>query len=131
MKKLKLTKKLKEEFYDTAREALKGKMPPHIIKKMISTDTFPEYAPYYERLIIDSYGNILVFYNNCYSKPESRRFQVYSPDGKYFCESKISFGQYKSTSRIPLIFHNENLYCLAELKNSDDNLLQIIKVNLR
>ena len=112
IKKTKITKEMKDNFYKIMEEAAK-KHPfyKRVIKKMHSMDIFPEYAPYYENLIIDSDNNILVFYHNGHKKVRRLGFKVYSEEGKYFTDSEIQFNTPVLGGRdTHLYFHGKYLY---------------------
>jgi uncharacterized protein (UPF0333 family) len=112
IKQIKITTEMKEEFYKGMESNIEKK-PMHVrnmvrklVKKMRSMDIFPKYAPYYRNLIVDCDGNFIVFYNKGYFKAGNWwRFQVYSPNGKYICDSKISSEKSKFKIRTPLVFH--------------------------
>jgi WD40 repeat protein len=137
-KQIKVTKKMKEEFYKGMESNIEKKpmrvrnQVRKLVKKMRSMDIFPKYAPYYKNLIVDCDGNFIVFYNKGYFKAGNWwRFQVYSPNGKYICDSQISSEKSKFKIITPLVFHNDSLYCFTKLRDRKDNLLRIIKVKLK
>lgn len=138
IKQIKVTTEMKEEFYKGMESNIEKKpmrvrnMVRKLVKKMRSMDIFPKYAPYYRSLIVDCDGNFIVFYNKGYFKAGNWwRFQVYSPNGKYICDSKISSEKSKFEIRTPLVFHNDSLYCFTKLRDREDDLLRIIKVKLK
>jgi hypothetical protein len=92
---------------------------------------FPEHMPYYYNLIVDSDGNILIFF---YTKTNDiYRFQVYSPDGAYICESAIDPGEYKLKvyrNLIPIAFFKGDLFAFVSGKDNPSVPPRLIKVNL-
>ncbi|MBN2029625.1 6-bladed beta-propeller [bacterium] len=134
-----ITQKEKDEYYEsieksiTRFESLTEQNMSAKVKAIVqSPDFFPEYMPhYYYNLMTDSDGNILVFiYTN---EPSIQKFQVYSPEGEYICETTIDPGIYNIdiNSRFKnFVFHHGDLYCLAALKESSGIPLRLMKVNL-
>ncbi len=136
IKQIKVSTEMKEEFYKGVESNIE-KVPMRVRnmvrkqhKKMRSMDIFPKYVPYYKSLIVDCDGNFIVFYNKGYFKAGSWRFQVYSPNGKYICDSKISSEKSEFKITTPLVFHNDSLY-FTKLKDIKDDLLRIIKIKLK
>jgi hypothetical protein len=144
---LEVTEKIKQEYSESSRKSLER--TKEWVKKMIERDQledysdriikelserpikFPEHMPYYYNLIVDSDGNILIFLytetNDIY------RFQVYSPDGTYICESAIDPGEFKLKvyrNLIPLAFSNGDLFAVVSEKDDPSVPPRLIKVNL-
>ena len=134
-----ITQAEKDEYYKTAEKNLeqykkRGVTDEELqtaINKMKSPGFFPKYMPYYYNMITDSDGNILLF---IYTDDEDiHKFQVYSPEGRYICETVIDPGIYeiKINSRFKnFVFHKGDLYCLVTLKESSGIPLRLINVNL-
>jgi hypothetical protein len=105
------------------------------IKKLenISFDRFFEkHLPYYRKILVDSEGNILVFkWLDCVDKCENV-FQVYSPEGKYICESKIDEGIYDfEINEIKnMVFTNKGIIGCFQLKDSDEISVRLVKVKI-
>ncbi len=138
----KITQKIKDEYInsfmelqDKRKEYYKnyytGKELDEVVNIFKSPEFFPEYLPYYYEFIADSDGNILVF---IYSDEKgSPRFQVYSPDGDYVCETVFDPGEYElgiSSRNRNIAFYNGDLYCLVPLRETEGIPLRLIKVNL-
>jgi hypothetical protein len=122
--------KIKEKHIKEARDKKED-----YIKKIenISFDRFFEkHLPYYRKILVDSEGNILVFkWLDCVDKCENV-FQVYSPEGKYICDSNIDKGIYdfEINKRKNMIFTNNGIIGLFHLKDSEDISLRIVKANI-
>ena len=69
-----------------------------IVKKAVEqTDfenIFGEYLPYYKTIVVDAEGNFLVFKWLDSVGKSNEMFQVYSPDGKYLCETVLDKGKF-------------------------------------
>ena len=94
---------------------------------------FLEHLPYYREILVDSEGNILVFkWTGCIGDCVEI-FQVYSPAGKYICETKIDEGLFDfeiDTNIKNIVFTSKGIFGLFQLKNSDDVSLRLVKVNV-
>ena len=142
-----VTEKVKQEYRESSRKSLQGTkewirkmresqkledISETVIKKLSERPIeFPEHMPYYYNLLVDSDGNILVFLytetNDIY------RFQVYSPDGTYICESAIDPGKYKLKvyrNLIPIVFFKGDLFAVVSEKDNPSVPPRLIKVNL-
>ncbi|MGE5341896.1 MAG: hypothetical protein ACM3SY_10510 [Candidatus Omnitrophota bacterium] len=93
---------------------------------------FEDHLPYYRSIQVDSDGNILIFkYIPCI-KECAPIFQVYSPEGKYICETRIDTGIFVlniNTKNKQIEFTDKGIFGLFELKGSDDIDLRLVKVN--
>jgi hypothetical protein len=94
-------------------------------------EIFPEYVPYYRNMVVDSEDNILIFDHNGFGRIDDLKFQVYNSEGKYLLDSKIDFGKFKSNSDLQILFVNGCLYSLIDRKDTDDVLLQIVKIKTK
>ena len=144
---LEVTEKIKQEYRESSRKSLEK--TKEWIRKMMEREQiedysekiirelserpikFPEHMPYYYNLIVDSDGNILIFLytetNDIY------RFQVYSPDGTYICESAIDPGEYKLKvyrNLIPIALFKGDLFAVVSEKDNPSVPPRLIKVNL-
>jgi hypothetical protein len=144
---LEITEKIKQEYRESSRKSLER--TKEWIQKMIEREQiedysekiirelserpikFPEHMPYYYNLIVDSDGNILIFLytetNDIY------KFQVYSSNGTYICESAIDPGEYKLKvyrNLIPIVFFNGDLFAVVSEKDNPSVPPRLIKVNL-
>lgn len=122
-------KKIKENFRN----------PVNQIKQVKSSNSFGnlflEHLPIFSNILLDSHGNVLVFYYYLYSQVNFPRFQVYSPEGKYICESGFHFGDFEEPTcdfkfKNKMIFHNDHLYGLLDANDGDDLQRRIVKVSL-
>jgi hypothetical protein len=96
---------------------------------------FSKTLPLFSDIIVDSQGNILLFYFHFFGETESPDFQVYSPVGDYICDCRIDLGEFKENTDVlnfsrNLMFHQNNLYCIVKKSDGDDVKLQIIKIQL-
>ena len=84
--------------------------------------------PVYYNLLIDSDGNILVF---PYEEKNSKyTFQVYSPEGKYICDSAIDPGEYEVNINTALTFFQGSIFAVVTSRNDPDAYSRIMKINL-
>jgi len=94
---------------------------------------FNDYLPYYREVFVDSEGNFLFFkWDKCIEKCDPV-FQVYSPQGKYICETKLETGIYDiqiDHKWTQMAFTSKGLFGLFQIKNSDDISLRVVKVKL-
>ena len=132
-----------EKFKDDILNKMRGKSvsrrkpaPKWLVNKLerVSFSTlFGEHLPYYREVLVDSEGNILVFkWNDCIGGCDEI-FQVYSPDGKYICETKIDKGafDFKIDSKIKnIVFTSKGIFGLFQLKNSEDVSLRLVKIDI-
>jgi hypothetical protein len=104
-----------------------------IMKKFPFEHLFAEHLPYFRNVLVDSEGNILVFkWTDCIGDC-TKIFQVYSPEGKFICETKIDEGVFDfelSRFRNNIIFTDRGIFGLFQLKDSDDVSLRLVKVNV-
>ena len=96
---------------------------------------FSEYLPFYNNLLIDSEGNILVFYFTFEPKGNYLEFQVYNAEGKYLCDSKLDFGDFKVIENSPTLknrieFSGGRLYAILDQEIDGDVCQKIVKINL-
>ncbi|MBN1270651.1 MAG: 6-bladed beta-propeller [Candidatus Aminicenantes bacterium] len=92
---------------------------------------FEDYLPRYREILTDEEGYFLVFrredcFDNC-----PIWIDVYSPAGKYVCETQIKTGEYKLIAeRRPehMYFTKNCLFALVQPKDSDEFQLKLIKV---
>ena len=88
---------------------------------------FNKYLPPFEKIIIDSMGNILVFYNNGFEKAKELRFQVYSAKGKYLCDSFFIVDKFKyDLYRWNMKFFKKSIFFIGV----EDEKNKIFKINL-
>jgi len=88
----------------------------------------------YSDIKVDSEGNILVFkefgcFENC-----PKVFQVYSPEGKYICETRIDEGNFAfdiSPNEYNICFTDKGIFGLFSIKNSEEDSLRLVKVDVK
>lgn len=104
-----------------------------VLKKFPFENLFGEHLPYFQKILVDSEGNILIFkWTDCIGDC-GEIFQVYSPEGKYICETKIDEGVFDfemSRFRNNIIFTDKGIFGLFQLKDSEDVSLRLVKVNI-
>jgi hypothetical protein len=122
--------------YLSAAEGQKGRSDRRmakVLKKYPFENLFADHLPYYKKISVDFQGNILVFkWTDCISDCD-HIFQVYSPEGKYVCETRIDEGEFdfeSSRFRNNIIFTDKGIFGLFQLKNSEDVSLRLVKVNI-
>lgn len=93
---------------------------------------FPEYLPYYEDIKVDSDGNILVFYHKAGLNTKIFKFQVYSSQGDYLCDSSFDLLDHKTEfgDLSDFYFHKSFLYGLIEMKDAEYYGLRLIRLKL-
>lgn len=112
------------------------KRAPFLIQKVSSMSfkpLFDDHLPYYYYLTTDGGGNILVFKTVACLENCQKVFQVYSPGGKYICETAIDDGVYKfklTRYNKNLVFSSNGIFGLFSLKNSGDVSLRVVKLKL-
>jgi hypothetical protein len=121
---------LKKLETSTARKRI-----PHYIRNIKSlpfASIFDKYLPYYNYLMTDNEGNILVFKTSACIGECEKIFQVYSPMGKYICETKIDEGIFNIPGDIrgKIAFTGQGILGLFDLKDSEDICLRLVKVNI-
>ena len=101
--------------------------------KLSHKDYFDPYLPFYREILVDGEGNILIFKSSeCFEKC-NEVFQVYSPAGKYICETTIDKGDFdfKIDRRFKnIVFTKKAIFGLFQLKDSDDISMRLVKVDL-
>ncbi len=112
------------------------KFPPHYINKLESYSfetCFSKHLPYYRNILVDPSGNILVFkWLDCLDGCP-KVFQVYSPEGRFICETVLDEGAYDFeilSNWQNLAFTDKGIFGLFQLKNSEDISLRLVRVPL-
>ena len=130
--KKKITGEMKKEFRKVMEVHFqRSSFIKDVMKRVNWGEVFPEYTPYYCNIAVDSENNVLVFEHNGFENVRERKFQVYDMKEMYQCESKIDFGEFKSSIDLQLIFANGNIYSLLNRRDTDDILLQFIKIKIK
>ncbi len=121
IRKRKIDSEMKELYFKQIGK--KSRNLPNL-KKIIK---FNKYLPLFEKIIIDSMGNILVFYNNGFEKAKELRFQVYSAKGKYLCDSFFIVDKFKyDLYKWNIIFFKKSIFFIGV----EDEKNKIFKINL-
>lgn len=125
-----------KDFLMADKRAERPAMNPDLIKKfdkLAYKDYFDSYLPLYREILVDGEGNILIFKSSECFESCNEVFQVYSPEGKYICETTIYKGDYdfKIDRRFKnIVFTKKAIFGLFQLKDSDDISLRLVKVDL-
>jgi len=102
------------------------------MKKASWDRLFGETLPLYRQILVDADGNILVFRRtDCLGEDCPILVQVYSPDGKYICETELIEGPFNLAvdSRIMnMCFTEKGLIAMVEVKDAPEFELRVIKV---
>jgi len=123
-----------EEYSERVRKKRKEyKSIKEFLKKMPQVPHW-ENLPLYRTFTMDSEGNILVFkefgcFENC-----PKVFQVYSPEGKYICETRIDEGNYTFTvnrDECHICFTDKGIIGLFSIRDSDDVSMRLLKVDVK
>jgi len=129
--------RLKEEIINSPMHGLKD---PEFAKKIRKAREkadysffFNKYLPYYKDIIVDSDGNFLVFKWTDSFDTSKEVFQVYSPEGKYICETTLEKGMFnlEIDCHVALIqFTSTGIYAFVSYEGDEDTAYKIIKVKL-
>jgi len=96
---------------------------------MIKSEKF---LPLYKLILMDSEGNFLVIkYTEC-QKDCPLIFQVYSPSGRFVCETLLDTGKYDIEIERwmrKLCFTKDGIFALVMEKGDEDEVLRLIKSN--
>jgi len=107
------------------------KMAQKAVEKTDYRMFFGDYLPYYSDIYVDSDGNILVFKFPPCQRKSNPVFQVYSPDGKYICETTLDIGMYdfEIDHRVKQIsFTDKGIFAIVSYEKDDDTHIRLIKV---
>lgn len=128
-------KKFKDYFMSNKKKE-RNSMSSNLIKrfeKLSFKDFFDPYLPLYREILVDGEGNILIFKSSECFENYNEVFQVYSPEGKYICDTTIDKGYYdfKIDRRFKnIVFTKKAIFGLFHLKDSEDISLRLVKVDL-
>ena len=126
-------KEFKQDYIDRVSEIKAARPYLETIKKASFEKGFDRYLPYYRNIIVDSEGNILVFnWLDCVTHCQ-KKFQVYSPEGKFRNEVFLDEGAFEvdidySWQRI--VLSNRGIFAFVQLKDSSDVSPRLIKVKV-
>jgi hypothetical protein len=137
---LPLTDKRKKELMDRWGDSFRSNTPEgrrraaDFKNTMKGSRILGDHLTYYDYLMTDSEGNILVFpSSHCWQNCEIR-FRVYSPEGRYICTTRLNTGKFKFENKYPferILFTTEGIFGLFELKDSEDISLRLVRVKLK
>ena len=102
------------------------------IEKLKDRTQYPEHLPIFTNLLVDSDGNLLVFEYT--DEKESNNFRVYSYDSKgtFLSQSSFVSDEYNlNFSPGAFVFHQGNIYNVAEQKSGTGNLMRLVKFKLK
>jgi len=107
------------------------------VKKTDFNKFFEKNFPYYSQVAIDSEGNILVFkwLDNSGKANENEIFQVYSPEGKFLCETileKSGFDLEIKGNFNTIQFTKQGIFCIVKKRDEktyDDNY-RLVKIKI-
>jgi WD40 repeat protein len=132
IKPLKITSEIKNDVFKMVEESTKNKPQlKEIIKRQIkiSRELFPEYAPLFRNIAVDTDNNILVFKHNGFLRIKTLDFQVYTSRGEYQGDSQIRFAAFDPKANFDLAFHGDSIYTVVG--NEEEDFYRIIKVRLK
>lgn len=102
------------------------------VEKADFNSFFGKYLPYYESLMIDAEGNLLVVKMSESLGKTNETFQVYSPSGDFICESILDNGEFDiqiNSSGSNIQFAKDALYGIFECDDENgDPMTRLIKV---
>jgi hypothetical protein len=129
-------KKFKESYIAYKKEGRSSRNSEWIkrIERLSFSDFFDPYFPLYREILVDAEGNFLVFKSSECMGNCNEIFQVYSPEGKFICETTIDKGNFDfgiGRKFKNIVFTKKAIYGLFELKDSEDVSLRLVKVDLK
>jgi hypothetical protein len=92
---------------------------------------FGDHLPYYNSILVDGEGNILIFFPAVCLDRCPIKVRIYSGSGDFCCETEIDSGDYEliiDPRRRHMCFTPDGLFALVQPKRSEDFLLRLIKV---
>jgi hypothetical protein len=93
---------------------------------------FANNLPLYHEVLVDAEGNILVFRKTECLGDCPILIRVYSPDGRFLCETEIqegSFGLTVDPRQKSMVFGRDGLIAMVEVKDAAEFELRVIRVN--
>lgn len=111
-----------------------SKLPERYAKALMNApieSLFEKNLPYYRDFEIDTEGNFLFFkWTDCIGKC-NETLMVYSPEGKYLCDTLIEeghFGLEVLQGKTKIVFTDKGIFGLFEVDGEEDNYLKLIKI---
>jgi len=93
---------------------------------------FADRLPLYREVLVDAEGNILVFRKTECLGDCPVLVRVYSPEGRFVCETEIQEGRFGLTvdpRQKNMVFGRDGLIAMVEVKDAEDFELRVIRVN--
>ncbi len=93
---------------------------------------FSDHLAFYHEVLVDAEGNILVFKKTECLGDCPILFRVYSPEGKFICETEIQegpFGLTVDSRQKSMVFGRDGLIAMVEVKDAEEYELRVIRVN--
>ena len=126
-------KEFKQAYIDEVSEIKAARPYIETIKKASFEKGFDRYLPYYRNILVDSDGSILVFnWLDCVTHC-LKKFQVYSPEGKFISEVFLDEGKFAVDINHlwqQLLFSSRGIFAYVQLKDSIDISPRLIRVNV-
>lgn len=102
-----------------------------ILKKASFKNLFGDHLPYYYEILVDTEGNILVFkWQDCFEDC-NHIFRVYTPEGKYVCETRLINNSFKMTIsnfKRNTSFTRQGIITILESDSEDDESIKLVKI---
>jgi 6-bladed beta-propeller len=95
---------------------------------------FSDHLPFYHEVLVDAEGNILVFKKTECLGDCPILIRVYSPEGKFICETEIQegrFGLSVDPRRKNMVFGRDGLIAMVEVKGAEEFELRVIRVSYK
>jgi hypothetical protein len=95
---------------------------------------FTDHLPLYQEVLVDAEGNILVFKKTECLGDCPILVRVYSPEGKFVCETEIQegpFGLSVDPRKKNMVFGRDGLIAMVEVKDAEEYELRVIRVNYK
>jgi hypothetical protein len=95
---------------------------------------FSDHLPFYHEILADAEGNILVFKRTDCLGGCPIVIRVYSPEGRFVCETELQEGAFGLTvdRRIKnMAFGLDGLVAMVEVKDAEEYELRVIRVNYK
>lgn len=95
---------------------------------------FAGHLPLYREILVDAEGNILVFKRTECLGDCPILIRVYSPQGRFVCETEIEegrFGLAVDPRQKSMVFGRDGLIAMVEVKDAEEYELRVIRVKYR
>jgi hypothetical protein len=110
---VKITKKDKEEFFDSLTFTNGSKISRGAPKYIKDNTTFPKYKPAFEHIVVDSEGNILVLPSISTAGKDKKitYFDAFDPQGKFIKKAAVDS---EKLNYFRILFHNGHVWTIIE-----------------